>query len=209
MVIRVPFFLEPDYDDSVPFVETNRERLLKKWGGEAGWREQRKRHDLQGRGEAAGIPHFNNNRLASNTMKSHRLIQYVGKKFGLAESEELYDRLNVYHFVDGKALNDVDGLVDVTTDVLKLTDGGKEIRSFLNDPLEPGRKEIKEAYKLTHELGIHSIPNFVVGGKFIVSGAASPTDFLDVFEQVQEDGCSNPVFAKVLGVRDFQATMNE
>jgi len=97
----------------------------------------------------------------------------------------------------------------VTTDVLKLTDGGKEIRSFLNDPLEPGRKEIKEAYKLTHELGIHSIPNFVVGGKFIVSGAASPTDFLDVFEQVQEDGCSNPVFAKVLGVRDFQATMNE
>ena len=167
-IIRVPFFLEPDYDEKKPFIETNRDRLVRKWGGEEGWREQKKRHDLKGRGEAAGIPHFNNRRLASNTMKSHRLVQHVGKKYGLVQSEELYDRLNTYHFVEGKALNDVDGLVELTIDVLSLQDGGEEIRSFLEDKLEPGRKEIEAAYKLTHALGIHSIPNFLVGGKFIV-----------------------------------------
>jgi hypothetical protein len=35
-VLRVPFFLEPHADESVPFVGTNRQRLLEKWGGPAG-----------------------------------------------------------------------------------------------------------------------------------------------------------------------------
>ena len=30
-VLRIPFFLEPGYDESKPFIETNRERLIKKW----------------------------------------------------------------------------------------------------------------------------------------------------------------------------------
>ena len=60
-----------------------------------GWERQKQAHDLKGRGEAAGIPHFNLDRLTSNTMASHRLIQYVGKKFGLRASETLYDRLNM------------------------------------------------------------------------------------------------------------------
>jgi hypothetical protein len=35
-VLRVPFFLEPHYDESKPFIESNRERLIKKWGGKEG-----------------------------------------------------------------------------------------------------------------------------------------------------------------------------
>ena len=46
-ILRVPFFLEPDYDEEVDFVETNRERLVKKWGGRAGWEAQKGRHDLK------------------------------------------------------------------------------------------------------------------------------------------------------------------
>lgn len=94
-VIRVPFFLEPDYDESKPFIESNRDRLVKKWGGIRGWEEQKRRHDLKGRGMKAGIPHFNLDRLAANTMASHRLIQHLGKKYGLMVSEAVYDRLNV------------------------------------------------------------------------------------------------------------------
>jgi len=47
-LLRVPFFLEPHYDESKPFIESNRDRLIKKWGGkfknggmtsrEEGWR---------------------------------------------------------------------------------------------------------------------------------------------------------------------------
>jgi hypothetical protein len=35
-VLRVPFFLEPHADETKPFVGTNRQRLLEKWGGPAG-----------------------------------------------------------------------------------------------------------------------------------------------------------------------------
>lgn len=95
-MIRVPFFLEPGYDENKPFVESNRDRLIQKWGGTRGWEEQKRRHDLKGRGLQAGIPHFNLDRLAANTMASHRLIQNLGKRFGLTVSEAVYDRLNEY-----------------------------------------------------------------------------------------------------------------
>jgi hypothetical protein len=97
-VLRVPFFLEPGYDEDKPFIESNRERLIKKWGGKHGWEAQKKRHDLKGRGLEAGIEHFNLDRLTSNTMASHRLIQHIGKAYGLSVSEAVYDRLNQYYF---------------------------------------------------------------------------------------------------------------
>ena len=93
-ILRVPFFLEPNYDETKPFIESNRERLIKKWGGKQGWEAQKHRHNLKGRGEDAGIPHFNLDRLAANSMASHRLIQYIGKNHGLSASEMVYDRLN-------------------------------------------------------------------------------------------------------------------
>ena len=30
-MIRIPFFLEPHYDELRPFIESNRDRLIKKW----------------------------------------------------------------------------------------------------------------------------------------------------------------------------------
>ena len=93
-VVRVPFFLEPHYDENKVYETTNRERLIDKWGGKAGWEEQKRRHDLKGRGMEAGIPHFNLDRLAANSMASHRLIQHLGKTHGLAVSEAVYDKLN-------------------------------------------------------------------------------------------------------------------
>ena len=192
--------MQPNYDEEVEFVETNRERLVKKWGGEAGWDAQKYRHDLKGRGESAGIPHFNLDRKASNTMKSHRLVQYVGKVYGLDVSESLYDKLNTYHFVKGHALNDVEGLVKCAEEVGL---DGDEVRDFLLDPAQPGRKEIEKAVALCRQLGIHSIPNFVVGGQYVVSGASGPEEFLEIFSEMERTGeVGKPVFAGVLGVHE-------
>lgn len=44
-VIRVPFFLEPDYDESLPYIESNRDRLVRKWGGKEGWERQKQHHE--------------------------------------------------------------------------------------------------------------------------------------------------------------------
>ena len=81
-VLRVPFFLEPDYSTNEEFEETNRTRLVRKWGGPAGWARQKASHGLKERGQEVGIEKFNLDRIASNTLASHRLVQWVTRTKG-------------------------------------------------------------------------------------------------------------------------------
>jgi len=202
-VLRVPFFLEGEYDESKVFEESNRERLVKKWGGPAGWERQKRGHNLKGRGLAAGIPKFNLDRLAANSMASHRLIQHVGKRFGLARSESLYDRLNVYYFVDGHSLNDRPRLAEVAAAHLREHDvelDAEEILVFLEG--DEGRAEIRAALAALQNMGVHSIPQFIVEGSRLVQGSADWTAFADVFREIEARGEveGGPLFADILGV---------
>jgi predicted DsbA family dithiol-disulfide isomerase len=204
-VIRVPFFLEPNYDESKPFIESNRDRLIQKWGGKAGWEAQKNRHDLKGRGLEAGIPHFNLDRLASSTMASHRLIQYLGKTYGLAVSEAIYDRLNEYYFVEGHSLNDRPRLAKVVAEALKnlFVDNppsSDELLDFLNG--NQGRKEIEQALQALQQLGIQAIPKFIIEGHTVVDGAALSDVYVDIFRKIERRGKvhSGPVFADILGI---------
>jgi predicted DsbA family dithiol-disulfide isomerase len=211
-VLRVPFFLEPQYDEREPFIETNRERLIQKWGGIKGWNEQKRRHDLKGRGLDAGIPFFNLDRLVSNTMASHRLIQHIGKTYGLAVSEAVYDKLNEYYFVDGHSLNDKPRLAKVVSDLLyellplrmpnmkKPTEN--DLLNFLNG--SQGREEIIRARHALDQLGIHSIPKFIIEGRTVVDGATPPDNFVKIFRDIEIRGVvhSGPVFSDLLGVDD-------
>lgn len=213
-VLRVPFMLEPEYDENKPFIESNRDRLVQKWGGKAGWERQKRGHDLKGRGLDAGIPHFNLDRLASNSMASHRLIQHVGKRYGLRISEALYDRLNVYYFVEGHALNDKPRLAKVAAEEISriiavVDDTGtvgpeamseEEIYTFLNG--NEGRQEIQHALHALNQLGIHGIPKFIIEGTTVVDGAARSDAFVGIFREIERRGevKDGPVFADVLGV---------
>jgi predicted DsbA family dithiol-disulfide isomerase len=205
-VIRVPFFLEPHYDEKKPFMESNRERLVKKWGGKQGWERQKNNHDLKGRGREAGIPHFNLDRLTANTMASHRLIQHLGKTYGLSVSEKIYDLLNVYYFVDGNSLNDRPKLASVVAAELKVLLAGKDkapseesLLKFLNG--SEGRKEIKKALATLKELGVNSIPQFIIDHQ-LVGGAAGARTFVDIFRKIEARGSieNGPVFADILGI---------
>ncbi|KAL7466158.1 hypothetical protein ACHAXS_006451 [Conticribra weissflogii] len=211
-VLRVPFFLEPHYDESKPYIESNRDRLIKKWGGKEGWEIQKRRHDLKGRGMAVGIPHFNLDRLASNSMASHRLIQHIGKRYGLFVSEALYDRLNVYYFVEGHALNDKPRLAAVAaesianslaqTNSTETPLSEEEILDFLHS--NEGRREIENALRALDQLGVHGIPKFIIEGSRIVDGAASPNVFVRIFRDIVAKGRvkRGPVFGEILGVGD-------
>lgn len=206
-VLRIPFFLEPDYDAGQTFIETNRSRLVRKWGGEAGWDDQKRRHDLKGRGEEAGIPHFNLDRLASNTMASHRLIQHLGKNYGLHVSEKVYDRLNQYHFVDGHALNDLPRLAKVVEEELKgiLPVGTTLMEADILDFLkgDEGKEQIEHAIHALQQLGINSIPTFIVDGAIMVGGAAKSDVFVKIFRDIEAKGTTNgPLLNDVLGVDD-------
>ena len=210
-VLRVPFFLEPDYDPSQPYIESNRERLIKKWGGEQGWEQQKSHHNLKGRGLEAGIPFFNLDRLAANSMASHRLIQYIGKNYGLHASEAVYDLLNVYYFVDGHSLNDKPRLAQVVADALvdlitPTPDQQPPTAEFLLEFLEgnQGQAEIEQAYATLHQMGIHGIPKFIIEGQTVVDGAAHASVFVRVFRDIVQRGqvARGPIFGEILGVSD-------
>eukprot|EP00980_Cylindrotheca_fusiformis_P015468 scaffold4347_cov117-Cylindrotheca_fusiformis.AAC.12 len=204
-VLRVPFFLEPGYDENKPFIESNRERLIKKWGGKESWEEQKRRHDLKGRGLEAGIEHFNLDRLAANTMASHRLIQHIGKTYGLSTSEAVYDRLNEYYFVEGHSLNDRPRLAAVVSEKLSsLLDSGspspQDLLDFLNG--NEGRAEIIQALNGLEQIGVHGIPKFIIEGSIVVDGAARSDVFVDIFREIEARGeiQGGPVFGDILGV---------
>lgn len=143
-------------------------------------------------------------------MASHRLIQHVGKVYGLRVSEGLYDRLNVYYFVDGFALNDRERLAKVAHDcIVDLTSEDhtdvmteKDILQFLNS--DEGRNEIEEALGALEQLGVHGIPKFIIEGRRMVDGAANSDVFIDIFRDIEEKGevYGGPIFAKILGVSD-------
>ena len=192
------------YDETKPYIESNRERLLRKWGGPDGWERQKRLHSLKERGQAAGIPHFNLDRLAANSMASHRLIQFLGKTFGLHVSEAIYDLLNVYYFVRGHSLNDRPRLAQSVSD--KLIEMGYktmkplDILNFLNG--NEGRAEIERATETLQHLGIHGIPKFIIEGSTVIDGAAHSVDFVEVFRDIERRGTTygGAVFANILGV---------
>lgn len=214
-VLRVPFFLEPDYDESKPFIESNRNRLIQKWGGEEGWERQKKRHNLKGRGIEAGIPYFNLDRLAANSMASHRLIQYLGKAYGLDVSEAIYDVLNVHYFVEGHSLNDKEHVANVVAQALskfwsdttrrktapeKPPPTAEHLFDFLQS--NEGRAEIERAVTYLHAMGIHSIPKFIVHGEMIIDGAAPYDQFVSVFRKLERSRrpSKGSIFGDILGV---------
>jgi predicted DsbA family dithiol-disulfide isomerase len=187
-------------------VESNRDRLVKKWGGVQGWERQKQRHNLKDRGIEAGIPHFNLDRLAANSIASHRLIQHLGKTRGLRVSEMIYDLLNVYYFVDGHSLNDRPLLARVVAAKLREIGCGDEsareeaILEFLDG--QQGRAEIERATEALKQLGVHGIPKFIIEGKTLIDGAERSEVFVRVFRQIEERGfvLGGPVFGDILGV---------
>lgn len=120
-LLRVPFFLEPDYPTDPAFEETNRVRLVRKWGGARGWEAQKARHGLKERGQEVGIEHFNLDRIASNTLASHRMVQWVTRTLGINAAERMYANLNSRHFEKGQKLNDTDMLVQAAEAVGECT----------------------------------------------------------------------------------------
>lgn len=145
-------------------------------------------------------------------MASHRLIQFVGKNYGLDVSEALYDRLNVYYFVDGHSLNDRPRLANVAAEEIEkiLSDNTDQphppseeaILDFLNG--EEGRTEINNALRTLSEMGIHSIPQFIIEGTTLVGGAADWRTFVQVFDDIEKRGYvqneGKPLFGDLLGV---------
>uniref|UniRef100_A0A7S2INA4 DSBA-like thioredoxin domain-containing protein n=1 Tax=Haptolina brevifila TaxID=156173 RepID=A0A7S2INA4_9EUKA len=196
-LIRVPFFLEPDYPTDEKFEETNRVRLVRKWGGQAGWEAQKSQHRLKERGQEVGIEHFNLDRVASNTLASHRLVQWITRTLGINCAERLYNDLNQRHFVEGEKLNSHEMLVEAASSVGAQPE---ETRRFLEG--EEGIVEIRRAQKRLAKIGISGIPTLILGGQWqLPSGALGADSLVNAFRSIEgQGGAIGSLFAEDLSI---------
>lgn len=198
-LVRVPFFLEPDYPTSLEFEETNRVRLLRKWGGKEGWERQKRNHRLKERGQEVGIEKFNLDRVASNTLASHRLVQWVTRTIGINAAENLYNDLNRRHFEDGVKLNDHDMLVAAAERVGASAEAARRVLESGD-----GSEAIQAAQGILRDLGVSGIPTIVLGGKYqLPSGALGAQTLVEAFRAIEaEGGATGSLFAEALGIPD-------
>mmetsp|Transcript_37105 Transcript_37105/g.87326 ORF Transcript_37105/g.87326 Transcript_37105/m.87326 type:complete len:230 (-) Transcript_37105:970-1659(-) len=198
-VLRVPFFLEPEYPKGEDFEESNRDRLIRKWGGPAQFEAQKKRHRLKERGLEVGIQHFNLDRTASNTFASHRLVQWVTKTYGINKAEALYNELNHRHFEEGQKLNNRKMLCEAGE---KVGLNSSDVETFLKS--SDGTDNIVKAQQMLAAMQIHSIPTFIIGGSMVASGALHSAELEDIFRQIESSGEGAPqsVFQEALGIPD-------
>ncbi|HRP90548.1 MAG TPA: DsbA family oxidoreductase [Edaphocola sp.] len=114
-----------------------------------------------------------------NTTDCHRLLQYAKTKGLGDELEELFFKA---YFTDNKNLNDKEILTELCQNIGIDTTGVNEALNN-NLYLEKVQSDIEEA----NQLGIHSVPFFVMNRKYAVSGAQPPDVFMNALERAFED----------------------
>lgn len=131
--------------------------------------------------------------VTANTFDAHRLVWFAQQRADSAGSDrgtgsvepqagpaELLEALYRAHFVDGVAVGSRAALASVAAGVgLDET----EVRRFLDST--EGVTEVRAALREAHELGVTSVPMFVLAGKYAVAGAQEPETLLAALQEVR------------------------
>ncbi|WP_280838976.1 DsbA family oxidoreductase [Micromonospora sp. A200] len=115
--------------------------------------------------------------VQANTFEAHRLIRYATER-GLAE--EMVEALYAAHFTHGVDLGSRDALVELAG---KVGLDETEVRDHLDSPV--GRREVAADLTAAQQLGVSSVPTFVLAGKYAVTGAQEPETLLAALSEVE------------------------
>ncbi|MFI6161207.1 DsbA family protein [Micromonospora haikouensis] len=168
-----PFQLDPSpVSEPKPLVEA----LAAKFGG----RERAEGMFAQVTRVAAGVGldmRFDR-AVHANTFEAHRLIRFAAER---GRSAELVEALYRAHFADGVDIGARDVLVKLAAGV-----GLDEVeaRDYLESNL--GRREVAADLTTARELGVSSVPTFVLAGKYVVTGAQEPETLLAALREVEQ-----------------------
>lgn len=109
--------------------------------------------------------------------------------------------------MEGHSLNDKPRLAQVVTATLsdllqEEHPSPEELLDFLNG--NQGRMEIMKALDRLQQIGVHSIPKFIIEGSYVVDGAAKSEIFIEIFREIEARGeiKRGPVFGDILGVSE-------
>lgn len=157
-----PFQLNPD----MPAGGMDRRAYLEgKFGGKEG--AVRAYAPVVENAEAAGLSiNFKGIQRTPNTLDAHRLIHWAGIE---QKQTRMVDALFKAYFVDGRDIGDVEVLADLA-DSAEM-DAALVARLLASDA---DRAEIAARDAHSREMGVSSVPTFIVAGQHAVPGAQPP-----------------------------------
>src|SRR5262245_3685132 len=145
----------------------------KKFGGPKAVEEMDRRMIAVGAQE--GIPFaLDKIRKSPNTFDAHRLIWLAGEE---GVQEEVVDGLFRAFFTEGRDIGDRAVLAEIGAAA-----GLQGVAEFLES--DRGANEVREEERKGREIGVEAVPTFIVGGKYLISGAQGPEVFLEAFRSL-------------------------
>jgi predicted DsbA family dithiol-disulfide isomerase len=119
-----------------------------------------------------------------NTLDAHRLIWLAGKK---GHQDAVVEALFSGYFLKGKDIGDRSVLREIAASAGLMVADEEELFAGEN-----GLAAVKEEEEKGRNLGIDSVPTFVINDKYLISGARYPetlvSAFIQVMEQEENDG---------------------
>ncbi len=128
-------------------------------------------------GAAEGIPFaLDKIRRSPNTFDAHRLTWLAGQE---DVQEAVVEGLFRAFFTEGRDIGDREVLADIGAKAGLDRDA---VKAFLES--DAGVNEVRAEEETARQMGVDAVPTFVIGGKFVVSGAQEPDVFLDAFRSL-------------------------
>ncbi|WBB82462.1 DsbA family oxidoreductase [Micromonospora sp. WMMD882] len=115
--------------------------------------------------------------VTANTFDAHRLIRYAAERGRAAETIEALFRA---YFTEGV---DVGSRAALATVAAPIGFDGTEVRAFLDS--DAGVAELAAELAAARELGVTSVPTFVLAGKYAISGAQEPETLLAALAEAE------------------------
>ncbi|MGX6605451.1 DsbA family oxidoreductase [Micromonosporaceae bacterium Da 78-11] len=114
--------------------------------------------------------------IAANTFDSHRLIAWAA---GQDRQAEMLAALQRAHFTDGVDIGSRPALAAVAGSI-----GLDQAAALAHLESNAGTDAVNVDLAEARELGITSVPTFVVDGKYAIQGAQEPATLVSAFEEI-------------------------
>ena len=181
-----PFQLDPN----IPKTGLDRDTYLKnKFGDLKGPLEMTQRLKFVGKAEGISF-NFGTEWLAINTLPLHQLLHVAGQE---GFKDVLKERFFKAYFDENLHLNSIEVLSSLMAEYTWDMEKTKQV--IADDAIAYAVKQEIAHYQ---QLGVNSVPFFIINGKYSISGAQPSSVFLDAFEQLssmetvgQGDNCDS------------------
>lgn len=174
-----PFQLNPDMPDTGM---DRREYLERKFGGKDG--AIRVYGQIAQHAEDAGIEiDFAAIQKTPNTVNAHRLIHWAGIE---GKQNDIVDALFSAYFKEGRDIGDIETLADIADSVGM---DASVVTRLLNS--DEDKQAIRDRDTHSREMGVNSVPTFIVGSRHAVPGAQPPELWQKVIQDLKEQSASD------------------